>query len=199
MHWGTGPPVVRPGAPGAGEPPAGQDARRGRPGRAWAVRAAQEGQSLPMSSHPPNPPEPPRESSPEPEPGARSSSIGLRVEPRAVGLARGWVRRTLGHWGVGAETVETAALVVSELTTNVLVHAGTLGRSMCCGLRDVRDWLRVEVTDFGGGDFPEPGNPGPWEEHGRGLCLVASLSAAWGVAAPGNGWGQTVWADLPRA
>ncbi|WP_158674607.1 ATP-binding protein [Streptomyces hoynatensis] len=151
-----------------------------------------------MASPLPLPPEPGPEPGPRPE--VRVLAIGLRVEPRSVGLARGWVRRTLGRWGVGAETVETAALVVSELTTNVLLHAGTPGRSMSCGLRDAPDWLRVEVTDRGGGRrSPETRSPGPWEEHGRGLCLVASLSTAWGVAEPGNGWGQTVWADLPRA
>lgn len=35
------------------------------------------------------------------------------------------------------------------------------------------------------------------DEHGRGLLLVDSMSAAWGSHDAGNGSGRIVWAELP--
>jgi hypothetical protein len=45
---------------------------------------------------------------------------------------------------------------------------------------------------------PDPVLAGADDEHGRGLLLVAVLSAAWGTEARTDG-GKVVWADVPLA
>ncbi len=57
--------------------------------------------------------------------------------------------------------------------------------------RDSR--LRVEVTDDSP-KMPAPRSAGLLEEGGRGLALVESLAADWGVQARGPG--KVVWFEL---
>jgi hypothetical protein len=94
------------------------------------------------------------------------------------------------------DTCDTAALVVSELVTNAIVHAA--GERVVCELHDGDDLVRIAVRDEG----CAPGEPHaspqrPEEEHGRGLLLVAAVSRAWG--AQDTGPGMLVWAELERS
>jgi serine phosphatase RsbU (regulator of sigma subunit)/PAS domain-containing protein len=115
---------------------------------------------------------------------------------RSVASARGFVRDTLQGWGF-SEVVDDAVVLVSELVTNAVVHAGTSAEVLC--LRD-DSGVRVEVADrypkrtvpLYEGLYPEDvtaeGEP-PFEisradlerEGGRGLLLCAALAARWGV------------------
>ena len=66
----------------------------------------------------------------------------LEAEPGSVSKARRYCEQRLADWGAG-DLVDTVALLVSELVTNVVLHAGT-----ACELRLKRgERLRVEVVD----------------------------------------------------
>src|SRR4051794_9311211 len=97
----------------------------------------------------------------------------------SVSQARRLTREKLLEWGAG-DLVDSAALIVSELVTNAVVHAGTPVRLV---LRLQGHELRLEVED----QHPArmiPVVPGLYSEHadhGRGLMITRSLSSAWGV------------------
>ncbi|MET8895383.1 ATP-binding protein [Streptomyces albogriseolus] len=120
----------------------------------------------------------------------------LAAHPGSPAQARRLTRARLTGWSVCEDTCDTAALVVSELVTNAIVH--TASSHVVCELRDGDDLLRIAVRDEG----CAPGRPRantrqqPEEEHGRGLLLVDALCHAWG--AHEHGPGLLVWAELPR-
>lgn len=88
------------------------------------------------------------------------------------------------------DTRNLAALLVSELTTNVVRHAHT-HFSLCA---DVTPFgLRVEVAD-GSSEPPVVRAPGPDERGGRGMLLVSELADHWGTAPIPEG--KLVWFEL---
>jgi anti-sigma regulatory factor (Ser/Thr protein kinase) len=113
----------------------------------------------------------------------------------APGQARGFctdqVTSVLGHGSVAQVVIDDVNLVVSELVTNA-VRAGC--SEVGLDLEVHRDRVRLTVADQAPG-IPELQHPAPSDEHGRGLQLVADLSASWGVSYPQMG-GKQVWADL---
>ncbi|MFE1023305.1 SpoIIE family protein phosphatase [Streptomyces sp. NPDC058818] len=125
----------------------------------------------------------------------------------APGAAREMVRAALADWaelglpGTEQLTEHLAAdalVVVSELVTNAVVHAGT-DVEVGCHLEETGT-LVVEATDHHPSRAPRNGDhetPHEIPEYGRGLRLVAALSEAWGITyRPGT---KTVWARLPAA
>ncbi len=122
----------------------------------------------------------------------------LAAHPASPAQARRLTRARLNGWAVCEDTCDTAALVVSELVTNAIVH--TTSRRITCELRSLREGecLRIAVRDEGHAcSGPRPAEGRPAEEHGRGLLLVAALSTAWGALEAETGAGLTVWAELP--
>lgn len=119
-------------------------------------------------------------------------SIDLGAELGSVMRARRFVRETFSDWRVTRD-VDEALIVVSELVTNAITHAGS-----SCQVRLSMDEtsVRVEVFDEGAGT-PDPQPPSSTAEHGRGLHLIAALTAAWGIQQIPND-GKIVWAELPR-
>jgi anti-sigma regulatory factor (Ser/Thr protein kinase) len=98
---------------------------------------------------------------------------------------------------VDPEVAEVAALLVSELATNALLHAGTeFEVTVDYPTRAGR--VRIEVADRHR-SRPTPLNPPPTMTHGRGLLLVSTLSAAWGVREGGRRSGKTIWFELTAA
>ncbi|MFI2510354.1 ATP-binding protein [Streptomyces sp. NPDC018972] len=120
----------------------------------------------------------------------------LAAHPGSPAQARRLTRARLTGWSVCEDTCDTAALVVSELVTNAIVH--TASSHVVCELHDGGELVRIAVRDEG----CAPGQPRantrqrPEDEHGRGLLLVDALCHSWG--AHENGPGLLVWADLPR-
>ncbi|CAL9594853.1 ATP-binding protein [Streptomyces sp. Tu 3180] len=120
----------------------------------------------------------------------------LAAHPGSPAQARRLTRARLTGWSVCEDTCDTAALIVSELVTNAIVH--TASSHIVCELHDGDGLVRIAVQDEG----CAPGRPRantrqrPEEEHGRGLLLVDTLCHAWGALE--HGPGLLVWADLPR-
>ena len=107
----------------------------------------------------------------------------------APGIRR-YVRVLLENWGLDAELIEDALLVVEELVANVVDHAQTRFELI---IRLTGNVLRVAVHDECVAD-PEIQPFDPHAGRGRGLQLVASLSRQWGY--DHHDVGKTVWADL---
>ncbi|WP_406112278.1 SpoIIE family protein phosphatase [Kitasatospora purpeofusca] len=119
---------------------------------------------------------------------------------RSASAARAFVRDALLGWGL-PEVVDDAVVLVSELVTNAVVHAGTAAE-VCCLRED--GTVRIEVTDH----HPERGLPTFADvpttasdhyadadgEGGRGLLMCAALAERWGVEY-GSGR-KTVWFRL---
>lgn len=121
--------------------------------------------------------------------GARTA---LHVVPPVLGevaAARGFLDDTLRAWGVGEDDRQTAALCLSELVTNALIHT-----PQGCQVRVVLEGgvLTVAVRDRGDGPGPTPQpDPDPLAVHGRGLQVVDVLAARWGSELSAGG--TTVW------
>ncbi|WP_079177642.1 ATP-binding protein [Streptomyces mangrovisoli] len=119
----------------------------------------------------------------------------LAAHPGSPAQARRLTRARLTGWSVCEDTCDTAALVISELVTNAIVH--TASSRVVCELHDHDDTVRIAVRDEGcAPGEPQPSPQRPEEEHGRGLLLVGALCAAWG--AQEHGPGLLVWAELPH-
>ncbi len=116
-------------------------------------------------------------------------SCAIAVDVRAVGQARRFAAEALEGWE-RPDLVDTVALLVSEVVTNVVLHAGTPGE-LVIELAD--DAVRVEVRD-GTGRLPQRKDYGDDASTGRGLALVELLADAWG-AEPTEA-GKRVWFQL---
>jgi anti-sigma regulatory factor (Ser/Thr protein kinase) len=110
--------------------------------------------------------------------------------PESVPTARHFVMREFAS--VPNEVLERATVMVSELATNAIQHAGT-PFEIRLELRD--DMICIEVVDSGEGE-PIVRHPRPFERSGRGLRIVEVLSDSWGVRAEPNGEGKTVWFEI---
>jgi anti-sigma regulatory factor (Ser/Thr protein kinase) len=128
------------------------------------------------------------------EPGEKHDvSCTLRARPQAAAEAR----HALVGLTLPKVTRENLALLVSELVTNSVLHAGLsphapIGVQVSNGSASVR----LAVHDGGQGfPFPAQGAPGvPLVSGGRGLAIVAALSDTWGIDSSPDGC--TVWCQL---
>jgi serine/threonine-protein kinase RsbW len=121
-------------------------------------------------------------------------AFDLAARAASVAEARHRTIAWLLRCPVGEQAAEAAALIVSELVTNAIVHSGS--EVIRCALRLGRGLLRIEVTDQGvSGAEPAARIPADDDVSGRGLLLVSAVSEAWGVSAALAG-GRTVWATV---
>ncbi|HEV2346226.1 MAG TPA: ATP-binding protein [Actinocrinis sp.] len=119
----------------------------------------------------------------------------LPAHGTSVAAARHRVGERLRQWGVTEPVYDDAALVVSELFTNALVH--TESTEITCRLQTTTETVYLAITDQGhGATGPQVREPDV--ESGRGLLLVNALAELWGVTNE-HGCGRTVWAVLPWA
>ncbi len=108
-------------------------------------------------------------------------------EPGAIADARRFVASEL-H-GLDGTMIEEAILMVSELATNAITHAGSAFR---IGI-DRHQEIRIEVTDAGRGE-PAVQAIEPTALDGRGLLIVQELARTWGVQHSDTT--KTVWFTL---
>lgn len=123
--------------------------------------------------------------------------LGLPALHTSARSARDNVRDRLRAWKVPGDTCSDAVLLVSELTTNAVLH--TDSAHVLCGLTLTGDErrLRIELHDDGRTPVRPPEHlAGPREEGGRGLFLVQQLADRWGSARSTRAEGNVVWAEL---
>jgi CheY-like chemotaxis protein/anti-sigma regulatory factor (Ser/Thr protein kinase) len=118
--------------------------------------------------------------------------LDLPQDLGSVRTARRFVRETLSQWGL-VGIVDDALLVVSELAANAITHAGS---DYQVRLTSTARSIRIEVRD-GGEGTPEPQPKSLTSERGRGLLMVAAISASWGIERS-EGRRKLVWAELTR-
>jgi anti-sigma regulatory factor (Ser/Thr protein kinase) len=114
----------------------------------------------------------------------------LEFTLRATRMAPREARRALGQLQLPLPLAFDAQLLVSELVSNSVRHAG-LGRDAL--IRVTADWsgdrLRVHVRDGGRSRRAPPVagsiRPAPGAESGWGLYLVDRLASRWGTTADG--------------
>lgn len=124
----------------------------------------------------------------------RRFAFELPARAESVARARHLVRDRLAVWRIEGDVTDTAALVVSELFTNAVVHTAS-GR-VVCELRDVGGRLRIAVQDEGCPAAEPRLRRVDAEERGRGLLLVDAMCGAWGAHDARHGAGWIVWAEL---
>ncbi|MDG9704128.1 SpoIIE family protein phosphatase [Streptomyces sp. DH37] len=120
-------------------------------------------------------------------PSAHTAFWQLPADPGLVTHARALASAQLADWGLEELTFSTE-LIVSELVTNAVRHAGgPIGLRLIKGRR-----LVCEVTDPSQSQ-PHLRRARLSDEGGRGLLLVAQLTHRWGSRyTPG---GKTVWTE----
>jgi anti-sigma regulatory factor (Ser/Thr protein kinase) len=131
--------------------------------------------------------------------------LDLASKPTAVRWARLHAKDLLGTWEVPESVAEPAFLIVSELVTNAVLHAGqsrdyggSRPEAPRCSLNFwlTRRGLTVAVYDQ---ERTPPVRREASEDAdgGRGLALVEALSNRWGYTYPSSDSGKLVWARLP--
>lgn len=139
-----------------------------------------------------------RKRAPELVPSRRSGEqFVLRLQPKlaSVRTARNRLALVAAEWGCPAGIIEDASVVLSELLSNAVLHAGTPLRAVISP--SASGGLLIEVYDES--PLPvRPALPSAGElpaATGRGLAVVAALASDWGWSAtPGNG--KVVWAEV---
>jgi anti-sigma regulatory factor (Ser/Thr protein kinase) len=123
----------------------------------------------------------------------REFALPVPASPPAVTDARHRAVKAIGHWGgeLDAEVLQTAELVLSELLTNAVQHAGTGRISLM--LRRLPDAVRIEVDDANS-VLPKLDPSDAYNEHGRGMLLVSVLADRYGTERTCEG--KRCWAEI---
>ncbi len=112
------------------------------------------------------------------------------AERDSPGCVRRLVVAALQEWGCEEALVDDAALVVTELASNVVLHAGT---PLSISVRVLDSMLHLAVRD---GISPAASRADGWVTPRplHGLDLIDAISTRWGIeCVPG---GKTMWAEL---
>jgi anti-sigma regulatory factor (Ser/Thr protein kinase) len=113
----------------------------------------------------------------------------LPARPEAAGEARELMREL----DVPPRVQTDAILLLSEVVTNSVRHAGLGDGDAIDVVLEAGDVLRIEVRDGGAGFERAEPEPDPARPSGWGLYLVEQLADRWGVE-PGPP--TTVWFEL---
>lgn len=120
--------------------------------------------------------------------------LRLPPEPGSAAGARSFLAGRLRAAGITGSTADVGLLLVSELATNALRHAGT---ELEVTVTATDSGVRVAVGDADPARPPGPRTAvRPDAEGGRGLAIVDRLADRWGVdTGPA---GKAVWFELDR-
>jgi PAS domain S-box-containing protein len=132
----------------------------------------------------------------------RSVERSFPADPIRVSEARQLAGQTFGSWDMDPDQAELACLLVSEVVTNVVLHAaaessrrqGAVRGDFTLRLRRGTAAIWVEVFDR---DLrlPRIRTAGEHDEGGRGLYLVDQLATRWGSRPTQDG--KAVWFEIP--
>jgi serine/threonine-protein kinase RsbW len=111
-----------------------------------------------------------------------------------VSQVRDWITTVVASHGGPADPAD-AALVVSEMFTNSVIH-GPAGGRVLVGYCLWPGGAGIVVCDAGGPATPRLRDPGDQEEGGRGLQVVDAVAAAWGSFRVDRA--LAVWCDLGK-
>lgn len=111
--------------------------------------------------------------------------------PASASAVRDFVREACAGI-LGAEQLDTAVLLASELAANAIRHAGSGSFKVSIALS--REAIQISVRDREK-TSPVLGAPDADSGSGRGLQLVDQLSGDWGVKYAEAG-GKSVWFNL---
>lgn len=131
-------------------------------------------------------------------PALASWRIALPHTTAAVPVARALVRTALAELEHAADS-DTAELLTAELVANAVEHtAGNGPIELVVELLPTGCTVEVHDPDPappGHLTHPLPAVPDPWQEHGRGLLLIRTLSSSCGHRPTESG--KAVWFRLP--
>ncbi len=116
-------------------------------------------------------------------------SVDLPPEPSSATRARTLAREQL-EASCSTDTVETVALLVTELVTNAILHART---PLLLTLESCPGHVRICVEDHSI-DQPAVRSYESDAVTGRGLALVEQLASTWGVDT--TPVGKVVWCEV---
>jgi len=116
----------------------------------------------------------------------------LAAEVQSAGSARRFVESTLEDWDC-ADELEVVKLLVSELVTNAVLHAGSDAEVV---VQMTPSILHIEVMD-GSTVMPVLRRADAADTSGRGLALVDNYASAWGARPLAHG--KSVWFEVPRS
>ena len=118
-----------------------------------------------------------------------SARANFAANPGAVTAARQYTRQKLTDWGADGQSA-AASLIVSELASNAVRHAGSgFGLSLTCD----HDAVRIVVSDASGVP-PVSRHPKAGATSGYGLNIVRNLAADWGCIVGDHG--KEIWVQL---
>ncbi|MFE2048307.1 ATP-binding protein [Streptomyces sp. NPDC059459] len=126
---------------------------------------------------------------------SRHCTVELQALPSRIGQVRRIVSAQLRYWHMDS-LIDRAALGVTELLTNVHLHAQP-DKTCTVEIELLLDRLTVSVRDHDP-RLPVVDDAEPLATCGRGLSMVASLSESWGARPDGES-GKVVWFTLPTA
>jgi|Tabmets5t2r1_1033131.scaffolds.fasta_scaffold04503_4 anti-sigma regulatory factor (Ser/Thr protein kinase) len=121
---------------------------------------------------------------------AQRLTLDLASSPRAPRQARQAITELLTRSG-RTDRAADAALLVSELVTNAVMHAGG-PISVSATYLDAT--LHVEVHDTDQHPLPDLRKPSASDKTGRGLHLVKLLADRWAITPTPDG--KTIWFEL---
>jgi anti-sigma regulatory factor (Ser/Thr protein kinase) len=119
------------------------------------------------------------------------ASFDLPPLAASVPTARHVVVELLRSWQVPHD-LDDAALLVTELVSNVIDHVGGEA-TLTVELTSSEDWLRIAVVD-GSAIRPVVQELSHDRPRGRGLRMLQIIASRWGSDAHGDG--KRVWFEL---
>ena len=124
----------------------------------------------------------------------RHCAVEFEALPSRIGQVRRIVTAQLRYWRLDP-LIDPAVLGLGELLANVHRHTGP---DKHCTVELVYLWerLTISVRDHDP-RLPRVRSAGTLSSSGRGLALVAAVSASWGMHAHHDGSGKVVWFTLP--
>jgi anti-sigma regulatory factor (Ser/Thr protein kinase) len=119
--------------------------------------------------------------------------LDLPPTTASVPVARRFVRARLEDSAAdGSADLDTAALLVSEVVTNAILHART---TVTLTVDIAEDVVRITVRD-GSPVLPRAHPFAPTSATGRGMLLLDRLAKRWGVDADPVTGGKVVWFEV---